>query len=101
MRTEFVEQPGFVPTTKLMLPNSNYLPAGTVKLPGDQPVPRPVALDLVAPELRVGLGLGGMPGAAVPETTVHKHGDAEPGEDEVGVDPAGGTDASQVLGFRF
>lgn len=29
----------------------------------------------------------------MPETAVDEEGDAEPGEDEVGADPAGGTDA--------
>jgi hypothetical protein len=90
MRTEFVEQPGFVPTTKLMLPNSNYPPARTTELSGDQPVPRPVALDLVAPERSAGPRPGGVPGAAVPETAVHKHGDAEPREDEVGANASPG-----------
>lgn len=73
MRPEFAEQPGFVLTPKLMLPNSDYLPTPSAQRAVDAAVAGLVAGGLVAPELGVGLGPGRVPGAAVPKTAVDKH----------------------------
>ncbi len=72
-----------------MLPDAEDGPALGAQCAVDAAVPGLVAGDLGQPEGGVGLGPGGVFGAAVPETTVHEHGDAEPGEDEVGADSAG------------
>jgi len=59
-----------------------------------------VAEKLLQPEFRAVLGPGRVFRATMPETAVYKHDDAEPGEDEVGADPASGADASQGFGSR-
>ncbi len=64
MSAEFAEQTGFVLAAKLMLPNTNYDPAAFAQGGIYAAVAGLVAGDLVAPELRVGLGLGGVLGAA-------------------------------------
>ena len=82
-----------------MFPHANYLPAAFAQGAIHAAVPGLVAGDLVAPEFSVlhGLGLSAVAlakadavsGAAVPEATVHKHGDAKPGENEIRPDTTG------------
>lgn len=72
-----------------MFPNTNYDPAAFPQGAVYAAIPRPVARDLFAPELRVGFWLGGVFRATVPETAVDEDGDVEQGEDEVGADAAG------------
>lgn len=79
-----------------MLPNADHTPAGPAKLTADQPVPCAVALDLGFPEARPGPRPCGVPGAAVPETTVDEDGHTEPGEYEVGADSARGAVACET-----
>lgn len=67
-----------------MLPHSHDAPAGLLETMVGVGVSRDVALDLGGPELGVAFGGPMMFGAAVPEATVHEHGDFGSGEHEVG-----------------
>lgn len=67
-----------------MFPDAENAPAGAAEGAGDEFVAGLIAGYLGLPELRVGLGLGGVDRAGVPETTVHEDGESEHGENEIG-----------------
>lgn len=67
-----------------MLPDAENPPAGAAEGAGDKGVAGLVAGDLLAPELRVGLGLRGVDRTPVPKTPVHKHRQLELGKNKVG-----------------
>ena len=64
---------GFVAAPQFVLPNPEDGPAAFAQGAVYAAVAGLVALNLLPPEGGVGLGLGAVPGAAVPETAVHKH----------------------------
>lgn len=88
---------GLVSPAQLVLPDANHFPTAFPQSGIHAAVASPVGRDLVAPERRVGLRLGGVLGAAVPETTVDEDGDAETPEHEIGADAG----ASPVIGYGF
>ncbi len=53
-------------------PNPHHPPAGTTQRAVHNPVASFVTSELLAPECAIRCGLRGVPGTAVPETTVHK-----------------------------
>lgn len=70
---ETAHRPGLGLVYEVVLPKPDHRPADPPQRPPDQAITCPVARDLVAPEGAVGLGLGAMVGAPVPEAGVHKH----------------------------
>ena len=63
-----------IPTAQFVFPNTNHGPVAFAQSAVDAAVAGLVASDLVAPELRVGLGLGRVLRATVLEAAIHKHG---------------------------
>src|SRR5882724_283873 len=61
---------------KLVLPDADDAPVGPPQGAVHQPVARDVAGEFLFPERRIAFGLRAMPGAAMPETTIHE--DREP-----------------------
>lgn len=75
----------FILPLQFMLPYADHQPAVCAQGAVDATVAGFVGGNLVSPEGGVGLGLGAVPGAAVPEATVHKHRGLQLGENEVGL----------------
>lgn len=83
MAPQLREEPALVLAGQLVLPNPEDTPASRIQCAVDSPVAGLVSRNLLAPERGVGLRLGRVPRAAVPETTVDEDGGAEQREDEV------------------
>ena len=71
--SETLDKPGPILSLKLMFPHADHGPAASAQGAVYAAVAGLVGGDLVSPELRVGLGLGAVPGAAVPEAAAHKY----------------------------
>jgi len=82
---------------KFVFPEAEDVPAGAAKNPVDATVTGAVGGEFTSPERGVALGLGAVAGAAVPETAVHKNGDAPGAEKEVGPDAKTGGGAEELL----
>jgi hypothetical protein len=67
-----------------MLPETEALPTHTRKLIFHFHIPKHIAPQFVFPEIRTGFGSGIVLGAAVPETSVHKNSQTEPGKNKIG-----------------
>lgn len=66
-----------------MLPNPQHPPAGAAQGFGDQPVPDLISGNLSAPVFSIARGPPAVPGAAMPEASVHEHRDLLPAENEI------------------
>lgn len=84
--SETLDKPGPILSLKLMFPHADHGPAAFPQGGIYAAIAGLVGGDLVSPELRVGLGLGRVPGAAVPEAAVYKHRGLQFLENEVGSD---------------
>lgn len=73
----------FIAPPQFVLPDTDHRPAASAQRTINAAVAGLVGGDLVPPERGVGLRLGRVPRAAVPETTVDEDGGAEQREDEV------------------
>jgi hypothetical protein len=71
--TQALQQTGHVLGREFVFPDPNDPPTQPTKPPVYPPIPSLVAGDLGQPEGGAGFGLGGVPGAAVPEAAVHKY----------------------------
>jgi hypothetical protein len=83
--SQAAEELGFILPPKFVFPHADHRPAFGAEEAVDAEVAGLVGGDLLPPEGGVGLGLGRVPGAAVPEAAVHKHRGLEFGENEVGL----------------
>jgi hypothetical protein len=81
---EFFEEEGMAAGGEVVFPDAEDAPAAGAEFAGDEAVAGGVGGEFFAPEGGVVFGLGGVFGTAVPKATVHKYGEAELGEDEVG-----------------
>ena len=87
---EAFEEAAQILAREFVFPHTYYRPAFGAEEAVDPPIAGLVAGDLGSPEGRAMLGPGGVGGAAVPETAVHKDGHVEPGKDEVRLHATGG-----------
>jgi hypothetical protein len=67
----------------LMFPHANDLPAERLEPPIRIGIPMPICFDLLAPPVGVGLRQSAVDRAAVPEATIHEHGNARRGKDDI------------------
>ena len=67
-----------------MFPDSDHYPAGPCESIIGSTVSSDIRVELLPPPRRVGLREGLVVGTAVPETTIDKHGNSNPGEHDVG-----------------
>lgn len=71
------------PLVRFALPNRVHFPAELAEFARDSDIPPDVRIELLPPEVDVGLRLGGKPtpGMLMPEAAVDEHDGSRPGED--------------------